>query len=348
MKSKTFAACTALLTFFATALTADVVRLKNGDTLTGKITNRANGKVTLKGDLFGEITFNEADVVAFKVGENVSAAAPASGGSTANNSNFQGQKDNPQKPVWTRTLKVGGNYVSPTYIQGQIPNTPAGTTGAALGLPGKVLGVQASASFMRATLSDVHALDLAYNYVDYEPAGTQTDNYSATFMWNHKLSDRSYTVSRTSYSVDQIKNIDYSALQMFGVGYKVIDEQQLKFDIVPGLVALQEKKGTVNDGDLQVGGGFLQNLVFYPHAAASIEQRLLFRQSFEDSDVYLVDAYLGFKGMLSAKLGVSVGLTYTYDNSLGPVSFPFGGTTVTIDAQKKDSLTITSGFEYKF
>ena len=52
--------------------------------------------------------------------------------------------------------------------------------------------------------------------------------------------------------------------------------------------------------------------------------------------------------MLSEKLGLTVGLSYLYDNSLGPVSFPFGGGTVTLDAQKKGQLTLTSGVQYKF
>ncbi|MDB4385320.1 DUF481 domain-containing protein [Opitutaceae bacterium] len=343
--------------FGASLLFADTVKLKNGDTLTGKILGKADGKVKFKGTLFGELTLNESDIADYSIGDNAppapSSGTPVAGVETGsatstNKSTFAGQKDAPAKAAWTRSITFGGNYLTPTFTQGQISGAPAGTTGAALGLPGRVIGVQASANFLRSTQTDVQGLDLTYAYTDYEPAGKQTDNYSAAFIWNHKINDRYYTVSRTSYSVDTIKNIDYSAIQLLGVGYKIIDTQQTKFDFVPGVVLMQENKGNAFDDEFQFGGGFLENYVYYFSAAASFEQRLLYRQSFTESDLYAIDAYVGFKGMLSEKLGLTVGLSYTYDSSLGPVSFPFGGGTVTLNAQKKDQLTLKSGVQYKF
>lgn len=355
----------AALALAVPSVNADVVRLKNGDVLTGKILRQEGGKVTFKGSLYGEITLNESDVAAFKVGDGLTAAdldaaassapaavpvtaapATASGGSTA--STFAGHPTNPNKAAWSRTFTFGGSYVGASFEQGQIPNTPPGTTGAALRLPGRTLGFQASASIVRTTPTDAQSLDLNYNYTDYEPNGRQTDNYSAAFAWNHKLSDRTYTSSRTSYSVDTVKNIDYAAVQLFGFGYKVKDTVQTKLDVVPGLILSQEKKGNRFDGDLMVGGGFLQNFTYFFNQYASMEQRILFRQSFEETEVYAVDAYIGFKGMLSPRMGVTVGVLYLYDNTLGPVSFPFGGTTVTLQAQKKDQLSIQSGIQYKF
>ena len=367
MKSVSLRLGAALFLLSSGLLFADVVRLKNGDTFTGKITGRANGTVTFKGDLFGEITFSESDVADYKVGENLTVAAlaanptgPAAGGATAGaggssstvsagaGSNFQAQAAGQPAAKWVRSITFGGTYVSPPFIQGQILGTPPGTTGAGLGLTGRVLGVQAKASLMRLAANDIHSLDLNYAYTDYEPNGTQTDNYSGVFAWNHKINDRYYTVSRSSYSVDQVKNIDYSAVQMFGVGYKLIDSVQTKLDIVPGLVAQQEVKGNAYDGDLLIGAGFLENFVYYFSESAMFEQRMLYRQAFKENDLYVFDAYVGFKGQLTPQLGLSVGVTYIYDNSLGPVTFPFGGTTVTIQAQEKDQLTFTSGIEFKF
>jgi hypothetical protein len=342
---------------------ADVIRLKNGDTLTGKILRQEGGKVTLQGDLYGEITVNESDVTSFKVGPGLSAAdleapttaaipitaaapAGAAGGSTS--STFSGQAGDPGKATWSRTITVGGSYVGPTFEQGQIPNTPSGTTGAALRLPGRNVGIQASASFLRTTQRDAHSLDLSYNYSDYKPNGKQVDNYSGAFAWNHKLSDRTYTSSRTSYSVDTIKNIDYSIVQLVGYGFKVVDSPQNKFDLVPGVVVQKEKKGNAYDGDVMIGGGLLQTFAHFFNPYASFEQRILARQAFEESELYVVDAYVGFKGMLSPRMGITVGVSYLYDNSLGPVSFPFAGTTVTLEAQHKDQLMIQSGVQYKF
>jgi Protein of unknown function, DUF481 len=363
MKRSLLALTAACLALASSPAKADVLRLKNGDTLTGKILRQEGGKVTLKGDLYGEITVNESDVASFKVGDGLSAAdleasttaaipvtaaapAGAAGGSTT--STFSGQAGDPNKAMWNRTITMGGSYVGPTYQQGQIPNTPPGTTGAALRLPGRTIGIQASASFVRTTQRDAHSLDLSYNYSDYEPNGKQVDNYSGAFAWNHKLSERTYTSSRTSYSVDTIKNIDYSIVQLLGYGFKVVDSPQNKFDLVPGLVVQKEKKGNAFDGDIMVGGGLLQTFVHFFNPYASFEQRVLARQAFEESELYVVDAYVGFKGMLSPRMGITVGVSYLYDNSLGPVSFPFAGTTVTLEAQHKDQLMIQSGIQYKF
>lgn len=345
------------------SLTADVVRLKNGDTFTGKILQRADGTMTFKGDLYGELVFQESDVASYKVGATVSAAdldrtetAPSpstapvsqSPSSKSTSSTFEGHEDDPQQAKWTRSLTFGGNYVSPTFNQNQIPGAPLGTTGASLGLPGRVLGVQSSASVKRTTLADVHQLDLTQNYTNYAPAGTQSDNYSATFAWNHKINDRFYTVSRSSYSVDQVKNIEYSAVQLLGVGYKFIDTDETKFDVVPGFVALQQAKGNAFDDDLQIGGGFHQSYVHHLHSGASIEQRILLLQSFEEADLYVIEAYLGLKGKISAGLNLMVGLEYIYDNALGPIAIPSGGSTVILFAQKKGQLTLSSSFQFTF
>ncbi len=340
---------------------ADVLHLKNGDTLTGKVLSHEGGKVRLKGDLFGEVTVSDSDVASFQVGETAAsteaaapatAAAPLAAGSAATgaaagagSSNFQGQQGAPDKPVWSSTITFGGSYNSAIFEQGQLAGAPPGVTGGGtFKLPGRTYSMQTTASFVRTTQSDAHSLDLSETYSDSQPNGKIADNYSAIFAWNHKLTPRTYTVSRSSYSVDKVKNIDYSASQIFGYGYKVVDTAQTKFDLVPGVLLLQEEKGSKYDGDLVYGAGILENLTYYFNQFASFDQRVLYRRSIQHSDLYLVDAYAGFKGMLSAKLGVTLGVTYTYDNTLGPLPAPYSA----ILAQKKGILQTTYGLQYKF
>lgn len=344
-------------------LHADVLYLKNGDILSGKVTGRADGKVTLKGTLFGEVVVNESDIASFKLGESAAApvdpaaaaaheAAPvavstapvASNVGSANPANFQGHASDPNKPVWSRSITFGGSYNSAPFEQGQIQGAPPGVTGAAVKLPGRIQGLQAALTLVRTTQNDAHSLEAAYNYTDFQPTGRQVDNYNAAFAWNHKLSERTYTMSRTSYSVDQIKHVDYSAVQLLGFGYKVVNTQKTKFDVVPGIVVQKEKKGNRWDGDVQFGAGFMESFYYFFNQAAMFEHRLLYRQSIEESDIYALDAYAGFKGMLNPVLGLSVGVTYLYDNTLGPIP----GYPPTVIAQKKDTLQLTSGIQIKF
>jgi len=337
---------------------ADSIRLKNGSALTGTVTKKEAGKIYFSDSILGELVLSEADVTVSKSGSSVAptasevapeaatatAGAAISAAASAGSANFQGQAKDPNKPVWTRSFSVGGNYNSAIFEQGQLTNAPRGLTGAALKLPGRTYAVQGALSLMRSTQNDAHSLDFTQTISDSEPNGKVADNFSSVFAWNHKLTERTYTVSRTSYSIDNVKYIDYSAIQLFGYGYKVTNTQQAKFDVIPGLLLMREKKGTKYDDQTIVGAGFAESFLYYFNAYASFEQKMLYRRSIKDSDLYVYDAYVGFKGMLSANLGLTVGVSYVYDNTLGPLPAPYSF----IIAQKKDLIQTTYGLQYKF
>lgn len=341
---------------------ADSIRLKNGSALVGTVTKTEGGKIYFSDSILGALVLNEADVTVSKSGSTVAptpsevagesataASAPTAGpaisvAASAGSANFQGQAKDPNKPVWTNSFSVGGSYNSALFEQGQLQNAPPGVTGAALKLPGRTYGVQASLSFMRTTQTDAHSLDFAQTLSDSEPNGRIADNFSGVFAWNHKLTERTYTASRSSYTIDNVKNIDYSAIQLFGYGYKVVNTLQAKFDVIPGILLMREKKGNQYDGETIVGAGFAESFFYYFNPYAAFEQKMLYRRSIKDSDLYVFDAYIGFKGMLSANLGLTVGVSYVYDNTLGPLPAPYSF----IIAQKKDLIQTTYGLQYKF
>ncbi len=341
---------------------ADTLRLKNGDLLTGTTTKQEGGKVYFKSDYLGDLVIKESDVASSKTGAAPSAAevaapassAAASGASPAigvasstGSTDFKGQAGDANKPNWTRSLSFGGAYNSAIFEQGRLKTATGAqipTTGASLKLPGTTTSYQGALSLVRTTPTDAHSFDATTTFSDSEPNGKVADTYSGVFAWNHKLSDRTYTVSRTSYTVDNVKNIDYSAIQLAGFGYKVVNTQKTKFDIIPGVLLMREKKGNQYDDRTIFGVGFAQSLAYFPYAFGGFEQKVLYRRSVNDSKLWVADAYIGFKGMLSAQLGVSVGVSYVYDNTLGPLPTPFNF----VIAQKKDLIQTTYGFQYKF
>ena len=357
------------LAFGALTAQADTLRLKNGDLLTGTATKKEGGKVYFKSDYLGDLVIKESDVDSFKTGAALTAAevaAPAapptaaSGASPAigvasstGSTDFKGQAGDPSKPNWTRSLSFGGAYNSAIFEQGQLKTAtfPLPTTGAAQKLPGSTTTFQGGLSLVRTTPTDAHSFDATTTFSESKPNGKQADNYSGVFAWNHKLSDNTYTVSRTSYTVDNVKNIDYSAIQLVGFGYKVVNTQQTKFDVIPGAVLMREKKGNQFDDRTIFGLGFAQSLAYFPYAFGGFEQKFLYRRSVNDSKLWVADAYIGFKGMLSAQLGVTVGISYVYDNTLGPLTVNVPGVPVPltlVNAQKKDLIQTTYGFQYKF
>jgi hypothetical protein len=354
----------AALIVSAVSLHADVLRLKNGDILSGTITQREGGVVTIKGNLYGEVSVQESDVASFEVGTGVTAAttsataavpvtaaataAAAGGVASATIPAAAAPAADPNKATWSRSLTVGGSYVSAPYKQGVVPGTAPGVTGAQLGQLGDQYSVQISGAIIRATAKNAISLEGSYTYADYEPYPSPVaDTYSATLAWNHALSPRHYTVSRTSYMVDEVKNIDHSFYQIVGVGWKLIDTEATKLDIVPGLMLSHEKKNFVFDNQWEPGYGFLQNLTHAFNPAMSFEQRLTFRNLFEDAYYYTVDAYVGFKGMLSATIGVQVGVTYNYDNGADRRAF-IAGPGLVFYPSNQGVLSLSTGFQFKF
>jgi hypothetical protein len=347
------------LAFGGLTAQADTLRLKNGDLLTGTTTKKEGGKVYFKSDFLGDLVIKESDVDSSKTGAAPSAAevaAPASAptaspaigvASSTGSTDFKGQAGDANKPNWTRSISFGGAYNSAVFEQGRL-KTATGvalpTTGESLKLPGATTSYQGALSVVRTTQTDAHSFDATTTFSDSEPNGTVADTSSGVFAWNHKLSDRTYTVSRTSYTVDNVRNIDYSAIQLAGFGYKVVNTQQTKFDIIPGVLLMREKKGNEYDDRTIFGVGFAQNLAYFPYAFGGFEQKVLYRRSVKDSKLWIADAYIGFKGMLSAQLGVTVGISYVYDNTLGPLPTPFNF----VIAQKKDLIQTNYGLQYKF
>ncbi len=342
-------------------LRADVLRLTNGDILSGTITKHEGGLVTIQGHLYGEVTVKEADIASSEVGAGASAAtagaaaavpagAATAGGGVAS-ATIRPTGSTPadaKKVMWSRSLTIGGSYVSAPYKQGVVPGTAPGVTGAQLGQLGDQYSVQMSGAIIRATATDAISLEGSYTYADYEPyPNAVADTYSATLAWNHALSPKHYTVSRTSYMADEVKNIDHSFYQIVGVGWKLIDTEATKLDFVPGLMLSHEKKNFIFDNKWEPGYGFLQNLTHAFNATMALEQRLTYRNLFEDAYYYTVDAYLGFKGMLSATVGVQIGLTYNYDNGADRRAF-IAGPGLVFYPSNQGVLTLSSGFQFKF
>lgn len=360
-----FPALPLLLTALAVSvgpLQADVLRLTNGDILSGTIIKHEGGFVTIQGHLYGEVTVKESDIASSEVGAGASAAtagaaaavpagaATAAGGAVASATipSAGSKPADAKKVMWSRTLTIGGSFVSAPYKQGVVPGTAPGVTGAQLGQLGDQYSVQMSGAIIRATEKDAVSLEGSYTYADYEPyPAPVADTYSATLAWNHALSAKHYTVSRTSYMVDEVKNIDHSFYQIVGVGWKVIDTAATKLDIVPGLMLSHEKKNFIFDNQWEPGYGFLQNLTHAFNATMALEQRLTYRNLFEDAYYYTVDAYLGFKGMLSATVGVQVGLTYNYDNGADRRAF-IAGPGLVFYPSNQGVLTLSSGLQFKF
>jgi hypothetical protein len=352
------ALCLLALGTALSAFAAQTLRLTNGTALVGQITKEENGKIYFKADLLGDLVIEAVNVASRSdappaVGPTPPVGVPSSAPAGPVILGAAGKPAaDPNKPVWTRKITAGANYTSATFVQGPVKvgvPLPAGTpvpTGASLGLSGRQLGKQFSASLTRVTPQNTFSFEGKYTYFDIQPFGRQVDNYSATVSYLQHINATYYAVSRTSCYEDKVRNIDYSAVQIVGIGRMLINQPMTKLELVPGVVLLKERRHLPTDGDVQTGAGFLENFSHAFNPFVKLEQRVLYRTIFQHSELTAVDGYLGLKGKLTPKLGFTTGVTYTYDRSLGRALLP--KTPLPIYANEETQVSITSGFEYNF
>ena len=85
---------------------------------------------------------------------------------------------------------------------------------------------------------------------------------------------------------------------------------------MPLVGVLKEDKGTEFDGELLEGFGGLWILTYAPNPLVQIEHRENFHAAFNELSYRGLETYVGFKGMLSPKFGLTFGITHIYDNAL--------------------------------
>lgn len=340
-----------------------VIELKNGTRIVGTVQKEEAGKLYIEAELIGSVVIDASAVVQASAAENATPPASTSAPQlAAAPSGAPGAlpKNSKDRVVWKRSISVNGSYNSAAYVQGEIPGAPPGLglEGSALGLSGRQKMVQLSGTIARVTPLQAVVLTGSYTYADYAPAGRVVDNWNTELTFTQMLSDKRYLLARSTYKVDEISLIDHSFEQVLGYGFKIIDNERTQFDIIPGLSEVNERKGTAFDDEWILSVGFLQNLEHAFNERVSLQQRFKYRVGVEDSEVWSINAYLGINSALSERVSLNVGLTYTYDNTLGPLSPSIAdsllaaGLPPSVVSQlrpaNKDQLQLTTGIEFSF
>jgi hypothetical protein len=265
---------------------------------------------------------------------------------------------NPNAPIWKRIFSISGNYSSASYRQGSFGNgIPAGlpSSGAELGLQGETSNYNMSATVLRITPQQLWEFNANYAKATYEPAGTVADAYSGTLKFTQILSDKNYWISQTFYSVDKISNIDHDFEQIFGYGFKIIDNEQTKFDLIPGVALTEFEKGSVYDGDWNIAVGFLERFEYHFNERVSMVQRLKYRVAVEETDNWNLLAEVSLKAALTDNIAVNLTAKYDYDNVLGPIPTnvlaglgSLGALYSGFRPAEKGRLTLQSGVQFEF
>lgn len=339
----------------APLLGSETLELANGTKLVGTVTKKEDGKIYFHADLVGDVVLDTSSVVS----ETPSApppvasapapgaptapppAAPAVAGGTAPQivpapapstaaaaavtasapaAAEAAAAQAPGQVFWKRIVSVSGSYTSAAYTQGAIKGAPAGfPTGAQTGLQGTQSTLNVSATVVGATPYQSVTLTGSYGYANYQPSGTVVNNHSLEGTYTYMLSPKDYWLTRATYKVDLPAGIEHAFEDVVGFGHKFIDTDKAKLDLIPGISAVNDNRGTPYDNRWILSAGFLEHLDYNFSDKVSLEEHFKYRIGVSHTEDWAIDSYVGIKAQITKELSFNTGLTWTYDNTLGPV-----------------------------
>jgi putative salt-induced outer membrane protein len=249
----------------STAAWADTVVLKNGDRLTGAVTQIAGGKLTLHTDYAGDVTISFDQVSSIKVekpivlsqetkkgkkvdirkteitaidrtdtGYTVTTASgtepfPAAGLTTVRTPGAQQAYEASLHPGWLHDWTATAN-VSFALARGNSDTTTVGT-----GL-----------NVVRPTPTD--KTSLYYNEI-YTHDGildeTTAEHTAAGARYDHNLNPKLFAFATGDFATDALQFLDLRTVAGGGFGWHAVAQPKQQFDVLAGIVWTHESYGTV-------------------------------------------------------------------------------------------------------
>jgi putative salt-induced outer membrane protein YdiY len=221
-----------LLLVFLAALTARATTwtLANGDRLTGTLVGESGDTLEIQHAQLGLLKIPR---VALAATPPTAAAAISSVATTTTTPNARtGDKVIPR---WTRQIELG-------YSTQDGAKTKRDLTARF-----QIEGHDARSNSYRATAKVLRS----------EAEGVVTlDQQQADFRWRHEFNKRTFTQTLTTYTSDDLKQINYSVEQQLGGGYRLIDAPRQQVNIGLGAVLQRISRDGYENNTALLGSAF--------------------------------------------------------------------------------------------
>ena len=326
------------------------LHLSDGSMIIGEVLSETDGKIRFRTKLLGEVSIDSHEV---ERRDAVGDEAPQE--LASHHSDAAAPPEHPRVPAWTRSITTSTALVSAPFEQGQLNAEMPALTGAALRLPGAQKSMQLGVTLRHAGPRQTFSLSGSGLFVDTEPVGRVSEAINAGLEYTRVLSERSYLISSTLFKRDAVRHIDNSFAELAGVGYKLVQNPRVKFDVVLGGALLRENKNTPYDDTLQPQGGVVEALVLQFNPRAALTHRIVYRGSFRDKPVWNVESFTGIQAAITTRFSIVSGLTWNYDNVLGEAVTPLpanalfpGSPELSLTASLKTFRQFTSGIQFTF
>ena len=307
-------ACLGIATVFG-----DEVLFKSGDKLTGTVDSVAGGKMVFTSKVAGKLTLNMADIKTFSTetpieialtdgkmlkqkvsvsDEGYVTALAGEGAQPQSIALANVDKVNPEKVKWTGVVSAGA-----TFVRG---NTKSDT--AAL-----------SAEAARRSENDRITLGAGYYSArqrdnDTRKDSTTADNWYLKGQYDYFFTKQFYGYGNMKYEKDRIANLDQRLTPGVGVGYQWIEKPDLNFDTEAGFAYVSEKYTDPDDTREYFAGRLAYHLdkSFNDHVKAF--HNVEYIPSFERVDTFLVNADVGMRAAMTARLALEAKAQMAYNS----------------------------------
>ncbi|MDX9866608.1 MAG: DUF481 domain-containing protein [Kiritimatiellia bacterium] len=301
---------------FSVSLSGDEVLFKSGDRLTGKVEKVAGGKMTFASNVAGTLTLNMADIKTFATDEPIElaladgslqkqkVAASDEGYVTVAGTAQPASlpianiaKINPDKPRWTGVVGVGA-----TFVRG---NTKSDTAS---------VNVEAA----RRTENDRTSFGAGYYFAKQRDNATRddstiADNWFLKGQYDYFFSQKFYGYGNLRYEKDRIANLDARITPGLGVGYQWIERADLNFSTEAGANWVYEKYTDPSETRTYMAGRLAYHLdkTFNEHVKGF--HNLEYIPSFERADTFLVNADVGLRAAVTARMAIEAKTQLAYN-----------------------------------
>ena len=271
---------------FSLTVHADLIRFKNGNSLSGKIVSLTDGKMIFKSDFAGEVTIELSNIQTFSSDEPIEVHLKDNTGFTqrilaAQEGRFSiGGSDS----IGTQDFAIADIF----SINPPVTPAPKWKGNISLGITSthgntKSESVTASAKASKRTEKDRMTVNTDYAKTTQEDQTTGQDEtiadwWKARAKYDYFFSKKMYGYIDTRYEKDAVAELDRRITVGVGGGYQWIESDEMNFSTELGLASLYEKYDNQTDSNSEISAQlgyhfdkmlrenvtFINDLTYYP------------------------------------------------------------------------------------
>lgn len=303
---------------------ADEIRFKSGDRLTGTVLKVAGGKMTFSSAVAGKVTVNMADIETFstdapirivladgKVVERQAAIVETGNQVALRQDAAETQvvaladigKVNPDKVKWTGIIAAGMNLTR--------GNTKSDT-------------INLSADAVRRSEDDRNTVALGYTFSkqrdnDTRQTSTSADKWFVRGQYDHFFSPKLYGYGNLRVEKDRVADLKMRVTPGMGLGYQWRETSDLKFFTECGLSYVYEKYDDPSVTHKYTAARFAYRLDKTLSETVRLYHTLEYIPSMEDFGTYLLNTDVGLRAAITPRLSLDAKaqLAYNSDPAVG-------------------------------